>query len=58
MVIFGAKSAWVDGLNSRCATEDDGCLEQWPRCGRRDGYRFMLLYLSVPFSHCASSARS
>ena len=48
----------IPSLNSRCATEDYELLEQYLRCGRRDRHRFLLLYLSVPFSHCASSARS
>ena len=49
---------WVRRFGSRCATGDDGLLEQVLRCGRRDDHRFLPLYLSVPFSHCASSARN
>ena len=47
-------------MSSRCATVDDGLLEQILRCGRRDRRRSLLLYISVPVSdfHCASSARS
>ena len=37
---------------------DDGLLERYLRRGRRDTHRFLLLCLSVPDGHCASSARS